>query len=373
MSWTPGEHRFGCAPDFSIGIEEELLLVDADRLCLKADSDRVLASLGDTDGGVKAEIFEAVIELISPPCQTVGAAVDSLAELRLESERAGAAMIASGTHPDGRFGDASLHDSPRYSAVEDALRGVLRTPTCALHVHVGMPDPESAIRVANALRVHVPLIDALTANSPFWHGVDSGLASARTAILRSYPRSEVPREFACWEEFCEIADDLARAAKVGDYTYFWWDVRPHPLLGTVEVRCADVQCTSQRTAAIAALIQSLAKLELTEGDCVLPRREALAEYVFAANRYGLRAEVPNRRGDLLPAREAAAEALALVQGHARELGCAMELEGVEEILRGGNGASRQRSAFGIGGMPALLTYLAKETHVIDRRNWTHVA
>jgi glutamate---cysteine ligase / carboxylate-amine ligase len=371
MSWVPGEHRFGCAPDFSIGIEEELLLVDPERRCLKADSDRILAALGDQ--GVKAEIFEAVIELISPPCRTVAAAVEALTELRGEVARAGGAAIASGTHPDGRFGDASLHDTPRYSAVEDALRGVLRTPTCALHVHVGMPDPESAIRVANAMRVHVPLIDALAANSPFWHGVDSGLASARTAILRSYPRSEVPREFSCWEEFCETADDLARAARVEDYTYFWWDVRPHPLLGTVEVRCADVQCSPERTAAIAALVQSLTKLELTEGDCVLPRREALAEHVFAANRYGLRAQVPNRRGELLPVRAAVAEALGLVEGHARELGCATELGGVEEILRDGNGADRQRAAFGVGGMSGLLTDLAEQTHVVDRRSWARVA
>jgi glutamate---cysteine ligase / carboxylate-amine ligase len=373
MTWTPGEHRFGSGPDFSIGIEEELLLVDPERLCLKGDSDRVLARLGDTDGGVKAEIFEAVIELISPPCRTVSAAVDSLAELRFEIGRADGAMLASGTHPDGRFGDASLHDTPRYSAVEDALRGVLRTPTCALHVHVGMPDPESAIRVANAMRVHVPLIDALAANSPFWHGVDSGLASARTAILRSYPRSEVPREFACWEEFCETATELARAAKVEDYTYFWWDVRPHPLLGTIEVRCADVQCTMDRSAGIAALIQSLAKLELSEGGCVVPRREALAEHVFVANRYGLRAEVPNGRGDLLPVREVATEVLARVEGHARELGCAAELEAIEAIVRDGNGADRQRAAFSVGGMPGLLADLARRTDVVDRRSWARVA
>jgi carboxylate-amine ligase len=372
MSWVPGEHRFGCAPDFSVGVEEELLLVDPERLCLKADSDRILATLAGS-GGVKAEIFEAVIEVTSPPCRTVAAAVDSLAELRGEIARAGGATLASGTHPDGRFGDASLHNTPRYEAVEDALRGVLRTPTCALHVHVGMPDPESAIRVANAMRVHVPLIDALAANSPFWHGVDSGLASARTAILRSYPRSEVPREFSCWDEFCETAAELARAAKVDDYTYFWWDVRPHPLLGTVEVRCADIQCTPERTAGLAALIQSLAKLELSEPGCVIPCREALAQHVFAANRYGLQAEVPNGRGDLLPVREAAAEALERVDGHARELDCAAELEAIEQILGCGNGADRQRAAFGVGGMPGLLADLAEQSGVVQARSWTRAA
>src|SRR4051794_28878218 len=366
-------HRFGLAPDFSLGVEEELLLVDPVDHRLVAQADRVRTRVRPTPGRIAREIFAAQLELITPICRTAAEAVAVLEAQRTAIAQSGAVLLAAGLHPTAAFGDATLSRGRRYAVVGEALGGILRTPTCGLHVHVGMPDPETAIRVANAMRRHVPLIDALAANSPFWHGVDSGLASARTAILRSYPRSEVPGEFSCWEEFCETAEDLARAARVEDYTYFWWDVRPHPLLGTVEVRSADVQCSPRRTAAIAALIQSLAKLELTEGDCMLPRREALAEHVFAANRYGLRAQVPNRRGELLPVREAAAEALALVEGHARELGCAPELEGVEEILRDGNGADRQRAAFGVGDMPGLLTDLAEQTRVVDHGSWARVA
>jgi glutamate---cysteine ligase / carboxylate-amine ligase len=361
MSWVPGEHRFGCVPDFSIGVEEELLLVDPERLCLKADSDRVIAALNGAGEGIKAEIFAAEIELNSPPSRTVADAIGSLAGLRAATAAAGAAMLGSGTHPDGRFGDAAIHDKPRYHAVEDALGGVLRTPTCALHVHVAMPDPETAIRVANAMRLHVPLIDALAANSPFWHGVDSGLASARTAVLRSYPRLEMPREFDGWEDFCARVTELTEAAKVEDYTLFWWDVRPHPLLGTVEIRSPDVQCSLDRTAALAALIQSLAKLEIEDPLSKLPSRESLAEYAFAANRYGLRAEVPTRSGRTLPAAEAAEELLDLAKPHARELGCESELEGVAEIAREGNGADRQRAVFGRRGMKELLLDLMRRT------------
>jgi glutamate---cysteine ligase / carboxylate-amine ligase len=368
VSWVPGEHRFGCGPAFSVGIEEELLLVDPEHLCLRADSDRVFAALGE-NAAVKAEIFEAVIELISPPCRTAAAATEALSALRGSVSATGAAMIASGTHPDGRFGDAPLHDTPRYHAVEDALRGVLRTPTCALHVHVGMPDPEVAIRVANAMRVHVPMINALAANSPFWHGIDSGLASARTAILRSYPRSEMPAEFGGWPEFCETATELALAAKVEDYTYFWWDVRPHPLLGTVEVRCADVQCTPERTAGLAALIQSLARLESAEDGCVIPRREALAEFAFGANRYGLCADVPDRFGRVVTARSAAVTALALVAPYARELGCEEALDAVEMIVREGNGADLQRAIFESSGMAGLLSDLNHRTHDGVRTDW----
>jgi carboxylate-amine ligase len=367
VTWVPGEHRFGRAPAFSVGIEEELLLVDPVDLRLQPDSDRVLAALPEGHGA-KAEIWAAVIELVSPPSRTVGAAVDALSGLRREVAAVGATAIASGTHPDGRFGDAALHDAPRYAAVEDNLRGVLRTPTCSLHVHVAMPDPETAIKVADAMRLHVPLLDALGANSPFWHGVDSGLASARTAILRSYPRSEVPSAFGDWEEFCRAADDLARAAAVEDYTYFWWDVRPHPLLGTIEVRCVDVQCTPERTAAIAALIQSLAKLESESDPRPLPRREALAELTFAANRYGLRADVPDRAGGTLDARSAAVAAVGLAAPHATELGCAEELAEVGRILVEGNGADLQRAAHGAGGMAELLADLRRRT-LDGTRSW----
>jgi hypothetical protein len=146
MSWVPGEHRFGCGSPFSVGIEEEL------------------------------------IELISPPCRTAGAAAEALTALREAVAGTGAAMIASGTHPDGRFGDAPLHDTPRYHAVEDALRGVLRTPRPRRHAR-SRDDDAGGQRE----RVHAPMINALAANSPFWHGVDSGLASART-ISAGTPR-----------------------------------------------------------------------------------------------------------------------------------------------------------------------------------------
>ena len=172
----------------------------------------------------------------------------------------------------------------------------------------------------------------------------------------------MPAEFASWPEFCETATELARAAKVEDYTYFWWDVRPHPLLGTVEVRCADVQCTPERTAGLAALIQSLARLESGRRDCVIPRREALAEFAFGANRYGLEAEVPDRLGRVVSARSAAVEALALVDPYARELGCEEELDAIEMILREGNGADAQRAVFAEGGMEGLLSDLNRRSH-----------
>ena len=133
--------------------------------------------------------------------------------------------------------------------VKQDLVSLLATPPCGLHVHVGVPDPETAVAVANAMRHHLPLLAALTANSPFRDGEDTGMASARASVVRSYPRFELPRAFRDYEDFLRVADQLIAAAGVDDYTYIWWDVRPHPKLGTVEVRGMDVQPRPEQNAA----------------------------------------------------------------------------------------------------------------------------
>src|SRR4051794_4003867 len=289
-------HRFGLAPDFSLGVEEELLLVDPVDHRLVAQADRVRTRVRPTPGRIAREIFAAQLELITPICRTAAEAVAVLEAQRTAIAQSGAVLLAAGLHPTAAFGDATLSRGRRYAVVGEALGGILRTPTCGLHVHVGMPDPETAIRVANAMRRHVPLLHALAANSPFWHGVDSGLASARTAILRSYPRSELPRAFRVWEDFCTTSAELARAAGVRDYTYFWWDVRPHPLLGTVEVRALDTQTESWRTAALVALIHALARMEAEIASPATPCREALAESSYQATRHGLGAALLGEDG-----------------------------------------------------------------------------
>lgn len=352
-------HGFGIQPDYSLGVEEELLLVDPSGRELRAEAERVIASATPTRGRLASEIFAAQVELVTPICRTISDAAHSLADLNAALRSSGARMIGAGLHPAAQ-GDAALCSSPRYREVSEALQGLLRTPPAALHVHVGMPDPETAIRVSNGLRRHLPLLHSLAANSPFWFGRDSGLASSRAAILRSYPRCGVPRWFRDWEDFSLVAHDLARAAGVADYTYFWWDVRPHPLLGTVEVRAADTQFSTARTLALAAFIHALARMEAEGPPPRYRSRDEVSEACYQATRYGLAAVVPDDTGRRRPVRELASDAVRAALPHAHALGCADALEGVNRILIEGNGADVQRSIYARGGMSELLSWLVRQ-------------
>jgi carboxylate-amine ligase len=355
--------RFGIAPDFSLGIEEEALLVDPLDYRLLPAAASLCSAIRPASGRLAKEIFAAQIELITPICADVGEAVSVLSRLRASIRATGATLIGAGLHPSAPLGEVVLSRGRRYREVGAALGGILRTPTSALHVHVGMRDPQTAIRVANGMRRHVPLLHALAANSPFWHGTDSGLASARAAILRSYPRSELPRPFRDWEDFCTTAAELASAAGVPNYTYFWWEVRPHPRLGTVEIRAVDAQGGSARTAALAALIHSLARME-AEWEVPTLSREALAESTYQATRHGLSARLLDDRGATVRASTLARQRLLQVKPFARELGADGALEEIRRILREGNGADRQRAAYARGGLPAVLAQLVEEAQTL---------
>jgi carboxylate-amine ligase len=238
---------------------------------------------------------------------------------------------------------------------------LLRTPPCGLHVHVGIPDPETAVRLANAFRLYLPALQALSANSPFQAGADSGHASARTSVVRSYPRFQVPREFRDYEDFCRVADQLIAAAGVDDYTYIWWDVRPHPQLGTVEVRAVDVQMDAAGSSAIAALVQAIAAKELAEPNPAELSREALEESYFQAASHGLEAEILLDAAEPEPARTVCRRMLDSVLPYACELGSEAALEEIERILREGNGADEQRRVHRQAGMDGLLDHLAERT------------
>jgi carboxylate-amine ligase len=255
------DHRFGASPQLTIGVEEELLLVDeAQRLVPGAE--RVIDGLdAAAREAVSTEIFAAQIELKTGICGDAAAASIELGDLRTAVRATGIGLLGAGVHPDAG-GQADLVRKPRYDVVKEDLASLLSTPPSGLHVHVGMPDPETAVRVANAMRRRLPMLASLAANSPFRDGSDTGMASARAAEVRAYPRFEMPSEFRDYEEFLAVADQLVEAAGVDDYTYIWWDVRPHPNLGTVEVRGMDVQPTAAANAGFAALIQALAAREI---------------------------------------------------------------------------------------------------------------
>jgi carboxylate-amine ligase len=355
------EHRFGTSPPFSLGVEEELLLVGEDRR-LAAVAEEVIAGLDPALAeSVSTEIFATEIELKTGICADAGQALEELTVLRRAVRAAGAELLGSGLHPDDTSA-VELVSKPRYDVVKSDLAGILNATPAGLHVHVGMPDPETAIRVANAMRLQLPLLEAITANSPFREGFDTGLASARTASLRSYPRFEIPRAFADYEEFLAVADQLIAAAGVADYTYLWWDVRPHPRFGTVEVRGMDVQPGVEANAAIAAFVQALAAREVERPTATRLRREAIEESYFQAERHGLRARLlVDEDGTAMVAAEFGRRVLDEVRPYARELGGEAALAEVERILREGNGADEQRRVHAERGMEGLLAHLLERT------------
>ncbi len=356
------DHKFGSSPPLTIGVEEELLLVD-EGCGLVADGAGVLERI---DPGhrkaVSTEIFATQIELKTGVCLDAGQAAEELAEVRRAVTAVGARLMGSGLYP-GESGEPELIEKARYESVKEDLASLLATPPCGLHVHVGVPDPETAICVANAMRHHLPLLAALTANSPFRDGADSGLASARAAAVRTYPRFELPRAFRDYEDFLRVADQLIAAAGVSDYTYLWWDVRPHPNLGTVEVRGMDVQARPEENAAIAALIQALAAKEIDSPGAPGLTREAIEESYFQAERYGLEARLMVDEDTAAPAPEVARGSLEVARSYAADLGGEGALEEIDRILSDGNGADRQRRVHGEGGMEALLSDLAERSRV----------
>jgi carboxylate-amine ligase len=352
------EHRFGGSTPLSLGVEEELLLVDG-QLRLTAASERVIEAAPEScRSRLSTEIFATQIELKTGICENAGEAVQDLAALRRAVRDTGVEILGSGLHPDDPE-EPELVEKPRYAPVKKDFAALLSTPPCGLHVHVGMPDPETAVRVGNALRQQLPLLQALSANSPFRQGSDTGLASARAAVVSTYPRFEMPRAFRDYDDFLEIADQLIAAAGVDDYTYLWWDVRPHPNLGTVEVRAMDVQRRVEENVAVAALVQALAAREIDRPGGPGLHREALEEAYYQAGRYGLQARLLSAEGEAATAAEVSRRTLAELLPYARELGGEGALEEIERVLREGNGADAQRRVHAEHGIDGLLSHLAE--------------
>ena len=361
---TLWESNFGVEPPFALGVEEELLLVGSDHELIDRGA-QVLRRADPPEGGLTGELFKGMVEGRSEVSSNAAEAVAALRLIRREVLDSGTEIIGAGLHPNAAPGEVEVHQAPRYALIEDLLQGVLRTPICGQHIHVGMPDEKVAVRAYNGIRTHVPLLNALAANSPFWFGEDSGLASSRTVIFRSYPRAAMAPEFADFEHFCRVTKQVCVAGDLDDYTHIWWDVRIHPGLGTIEIRAADAQFDLRRVGALAALVHCLVRVEAERDQGEIPAREALAESSFQATRHGLEARLLDRRGELVPARELARRSLETAYTVAAEFGCESELDHIAVILETGSGAGLQRQVHAEHGMRGLLAYLADETARLD--------
>jgi len=355
-------------PAWTLGAEEEVMLLDPEDWSLAQCAPEVLESLPpELVDHIDGETHRSTLELRSDPHPDAGSLCDQLMSLRhglaaavtARGMRAGAA----GLHGCTTWADTKVTESPRYDIVHDSMRVLARRePTFGLHLHVGVTDREEAVRLSNRLRAHLPILLALSANSPFWQGRDTGMRSARTPLFQGFPRVGVPRAFADYRDWVEAVDVLVRCGAVPEPSFLWWDVRLQPRFGTVEVRVLDAQTEVADTMALVALFQSVSRLELLEGhtsERLLDSPEALAENRFLAARDGMDAALLDPAGGrLVPARDALAELLEACAPHAEALGCAAELALVDELARS-SGADRQLSLAREGGPSAAMAGLAR--------------
>jgi glutamate---cysteine ligase / carboxylate-amine ligase len=299
--------------------------------------------------------MESVLEIATNPCRDTRSAGEQLRALRLQvretAGKRGLCIGSAGTHPFAMWEDQRIAARQRYRDLVSDLRFVARQEIIfGLHVHVGIDDPEKAIHVANGMRVHTPILLALSANSPFWRANDTGLASARMPIFRAFPRVGVPPHYDGWEGYQRHIDFMVDAGVMKDYTYLWYDVRPHPEFGTVEIRAMDAQTRVEHTLALAALTQALVR-ELAEhfegGGRLTPYpHDMLDENRWLAARSGLDDELvdlPSK--DRVSAKALARRLYDRVRDHAQDLGAEAEFDGVLDLIENGNGAHRQRVVY----------------------------
>jgi glutamate---cysteine ligase / carboxylate-amine ligase len=358
----------GAGDRYTLGVEEEVMLLDVADHSLAECSDEVLARLtGRLAGHTAPETHAAVLELVSDIHLDVAAAVAELtalrAQLAAELRPMGLDAASAGTYPLSGVGETRISHRPRYREVADTMRALAhREPTLAMHAHVGLPDPEDALRVLNGLRGAVPLLLALSANSPYSQGRDTGFASTRTTIFQAFPRTGTPRRFDSYDDYVGAVDGLVASSAIPDPSFLWWDVRLQPRLGTVEVRVMDAQSAIEDTAALVALVQSLARMILDDDEETGHEAgsEVLAENRFLAARDGLGARLIDPAGRrLVPVRALLEALIERCRPHASALGCLTEFEGIE-LLTAANGADRQRAVADLEGLRGLASVLSAQ-------------
>jgi carboxylate-amine ligase len=363
-AWAAWRPEAAEAP-WTVGLEEEVMLVTPGDWLPASRCEDVLAALPDTFADcARSETHGSALELGTAPHATVGEGARQLAWLRSELvatlDGLGLRAAGSGTHPTARWEHIDISPGARYQFVHASMRELARRePTFGLHVHVGVPDPEAALRALNGIREHLPVLLALSGNSPFWQGRDSGLASARTPAFQAFPRTGPPRRFRDYADYVEAIDVLVRCDAIPEPTFLWWDARLQPRLGTVEVRIMDAQTRIEDTAAIATLVQCLVRLEASREPGVAEAPEVLSENRFIAARDGMEARLVDRSSwSRRPVRDRLAELVELCAPHARALGC---VEGLSEVGRvaASPGAARQRAlAERVGSLEGLVAALA---------------
>ena len=360
---------FDASTDFTVGIEEEFALLDAGDLGLTARFDELRDGAADDPvlcDSMAGELIASEIEIRSGRGEDLAAAIAAQRDRRrrlfaLAQER-GIALGATGTHPWSDYREQHIIQTDHYRRVEEGLKYVAwRNNTFSVHVHVGIRGADRAVLVCDRLRPVLPLLLAISANSPFLDGRDSGLHSARTqTFTKSFPRCGVPDAFGSWDAFAQYIDFLVHTQSIVEYTQVWWSVRPHFSFGTVEVRICDAQCTAAESEGLAALIVACVAQAARDIDAGVPSVDLpgrlIEENVWRAIRYGLDGELLDlERGEAYPASETLERLLGWCGPACSELG-------IDISLPERNGAQRQRAMIDAGlGMREIYAAIVEET------------
>ena len=353
------DHAFGASDPYTLGVEEEYMLLDGETFDLVQHIETVLSAVSghELEPRINAELMQSVLEIATPICRTAGDAHRELTKLRgyvtgVARER-GLRVGSAGTHPFSLFERQRITARDRYRNLVDQLQYIARRELVfGMHVHVAVDDAEKAIQVVNGLLPHLAPLLALSASSPFWRGEPTGLSSSRQMVFAAFPRSGPPPRFKDYADYAEVVGQLERTGCIADYTHIWWDIRLHPRLGTIEIRICDAVTRVEDATAIAAYCQALVKYLCERYDAgeeiATYHRILTTENKWLAARYGLEApimDLATGKRNRIPVAQLVRRTLREIEPHARELGSDRELEGIGEILGRGNGSDRQLRVF----------------------------
>jgi len=341
---------------FTLGVEEEFQIVDPQTWELRSHVSELLASsaasLGDQ---IKRELHQSIVEVGTKICNDVAELREEIFRIRHElagsAERVGLAVAAAGTHPFSDWKEQVLSPGKRYESIVEELQQLARSLLIfGMHIHVAMPDKQATIDLMNAVRYFLPHLLALSTSSPFWLGRDTGLKSYRTTVFRRFPRTGVPDHFGSWSEYENYIKLLVDLHCIDDARKIWWDVRPHPMFGTLEFRVCDVPTKPQEAVMLAALVQAIVvklyKLYMCNLGFRLYRRALIEENKWRAARWGVDGKLIDfGKGVEVPMRDLALELLDFVDDVVDELGSRREVEYVHTVLREGTSADRQLDVF----------------------------
>ncbi len=358
---------------FTIGVEEEFQIIDPASGELRSHVSQLMAASSPEVGEqIKPELHQSIVEMGTKICNDVSELRTDIYRMRRElvgaADRAGLHVAAAGTHPFSSWIDQVISPGERYKNIVDELQQLARSLLIfGIHVHVAMPDPTTMIDIMNQVRYFLPHLLALSTSSPFWMGRDTGLKSFRTTIFRRFPRTGVPEDFGSWSEYENYIKLLVDLHCIDNAKKIWWDVRPHPMFGTLEFRICDVPTSAEDSITLAALTQAIVvklyKLyKMNQGWRLYPRA-LIEENKWRAVRWGLDGKLIDfgKRAEV-PMRELALEILEFVDDVVDELGSRHAVEGVHRILRRGTSAERQLQVFKeTGSLQAVVRHLVEET------------